>query len=203
MEWTNIIGDSENQKYIDEYTLCCRYLLEKKGNHELIVLGLNPSIADSEVPDRTMKKVMHYAEQEGFDGFAMINLYPRRAIKPYNLREFNQKIHKKNLEKIDSLFLQIDNPIILLAFGGNIMKIKFLTTCLFDVYNVLRKYNPSWKCLDVGKTGFPKHPLYLRKSLKMKSFDIDNFISSLQKNLEAKNGINICRKESKRCLFNL
>ena len=96
MEWTNIIGDIENQQYIDEYTLTCRYSLEKQGNNELIVLGLNPSTADSTKPDRTMKKVMHYAEQEGFDGFAMINLYPRRATKPVNLGEFNKEIHARN-----------------------------------------------------------------------------------------------------------
>ena len=181
MEWTNIVGDSENQKYINEFTLSCRYLLEKKGKHELIVLGLNPSTADSEIPDRTMKKVMHYAEQEKFDGFAMINLYPKRATKPCNLKDFNQEIHQKNLKKIEALVSRIQNPVILLAFGGNIMNIKFLKTCFFDIYTLLSKYNPSWKCLDIGKTGFPKHPLYLRKDLIMKNFDIERFISILKK----------------------
>ena len=180
MEWTNVIGDSENQKYIDEYTLSYRYLLEKKGKHELIVLGLNPSTADSEVPDRTMKKVMHYAEQENFDGFAMINLYPQRATKPYNLKEFNQEIHKKNLSKIKTLISGMNKPVILLAFGGNIMNIKFLRKCLFDIYNLVSNYKPSWKCLDIGKTGFPKHPLYLRKDLRMKNFDIERFVSIIK-----------------------
>ena len=182
MEWTNIVGDSENQKYINEFTLSCRYLLEKKGKHELIVLGLNPSTADSESPDRTMKKVMHYAEQEKFDGFAMINLYPKRATKPCNLKDFNQEIHQKNLKKIEALVSRIQNPVILLAFGGEIMNIKFLRTCLFDIYNLLSKYNSSWKCLDIGATGFPKHPLYLRNDLRMKSFDLEHFISTLKKN---------------------
>lgn len=184
MEWVNITGDIENQKYIDEKTLSHRYLLEKKGNRELIVLGLNPSTADSEVPDRTMKKVMHYAEQEGFDGFAMINLYPQRAIKPYNLKEFNPEIHKKNLEKIETLISRIENPIILLAFGGNIMNIAYLKICLIDIHNLLIKYNTSWKCLDVGKTGFPKHPLYLRNDLRMKNFNIDNFLSNINKGVK-------------------
>lgn len=184
MEWVNITGDIENQIYIDEKTLSHRYLLEKKGNRELIVLGLNPSTADSEVPDRTMKKVMHYAEQEGFDGFAMINLYPQRATKPYNLKEFNPEIHKKNLEKIETLISRIENPIILLAFGGNIMNIAYLKICLIDIHNLLIKYNPSWKCLDVGKTGFPKHPLYLRNDLRMKNFNINNFLSNINKGVK-------------------
>ena len=65
-----------------------------------------------------MNKVMHYAEQEGFDGFAMINLYPRRATKPCNLNDFIQEIHQKNHNKINALVLRIENPVILLAFGG-------------------------------------------------------------------------------------
>ena len=57
MKWENITGDTENQDYIDEHTLSCRYLLEKKGKKELIVLGLNPSTADFVEPDRTMRRV--------------------------------------------------------------------------------------------------------------------------------------------------
>jgi len=179
MEWTNIIGDSENQEYIDEYTLSCRYSLEKTGLNELIILGLNPSTADSTKPDRTMNKVMHYANQEGFDGFAMINLYPRRATKPANLGEFNKEIHEKNLQKIEALVSKFENPVILLAFGNNIQYVKYLKSCFVDIYNRLKKYSPSWKCLDVGITGNPKHPLYLKKSLRLQNFDIENYISKI------------------------
>ena len=35
MKWENIIGDTENQNYIDENTLSCRYLLEKIEKKEL------------------------------------------------------------------------------------------------------------------------------------------------------------------------
>jgi|GEM_PF-3332833 len=31
MEWEDITGDLENQTYIDEHILTCRYLLEKKA----------------------------------------------------------------------------------------------------------------------------------------------------------------------------
>ena len=60
------------------------------------------------------------------------------------------------------------------------MNIKFLRNCLFDIYNLLSKYNPSWKCLDIVVTGFPKHPLYLRNDLRIKSFDIENFLLKIK-----------------------
>ena len=55
----------------------------------------------------------------------------------YNLKEFNPEIHKKNLEKIETLISRIENPIILLAFGGNIMNIAYLKICLIDIHNLL------------------------------------------------------------------
>ena len=180
MEWMNITCDPENQGYIDA-PLTCRYLLEKKGKKKLIVLGLNPSTANSKVPDSTMKKVMHYAEQESFDSFAMVNVYPQRATNPEDLKNFNEELHRKNLTKIEAVVSQIEKPVVLLAFGGNIMKIKFLSSCFIDIYKLLKKYNPSWKCLDIGATGIPKHPLYLKNSLRMKDFDIDSFILTLQR----------------------
>ena len=56
-----------------------RYALIQKGNRMLFVVGLNPSTADTEKPDPTMQSVMRIAEYNGYDGFVMINLYPKRA----------------------------------------------------------------------------------------------------------------------------
>ena len=56
-----------------------RYLLKKEGKRVLYVIGINPSTANEEMPDRTIVRVMGFAEDNGFDGFAMINLYPQRS----------------------------------------------------------------------------------------------------------------------------
>lgn len=184
MIWENIIEDPDNQKYIDEKTLTYRYLLEKDGKRKLIVMGLNPSTADSDKTDPTMDNVMYFAEKGDckgkFDGFAMINLYPQRATNPKNVKSFDDEIHKKNLEKIEALVKRIDNPVILLAFGGNIMKKKFLQTCFCDIYKVLKNYNPSWKCLDVLVSGAPRHPARASYSLQIKDFDAESFYNKLK-----------------------
>ena len=51
-----------------------RFVLEHPGKKMLLVVGLNPSIADETHPDPTMHKVMGFAEGGGYDGFAMLNL---------------------------------------------------------------------------------------------------------------------------------
>ena len=45
----------------------------------MYVIGINPSTANEEKPDRTIGRVMGFAEENGFDGFAMINLYPQET----------------------------------------------------------------------------------------------------------------------------
>ncbi len=171
MIWENIIEDPDNQKYIDEKTLTYRYLLEKDGKRKLIVLGLNPSTADSDKADPTMTRVMQFAEQEGFDSFAMINLYPQRATNPKNVKSFDDEIHKKNLEKIEALVKRIDNPVILLAFGVNILKKEGFLKYFYKIYKSLNEnYKPSWKYLELSKDGVPRHVLCLSYSLRMKDF---------------------------------
>lgn len=67
MEYKNILmkGDANT----------VRYLLKKEGKRILYVIGINPSTANETKPDRTLGRVMGFAEENGFDGFAMVNLY--------------------------------------------------------------------------------------------------------------------------------
>ena len=50
-----------------------RFTLGTTGKNPLCVIGLNPSTADETTPDLTIKKVMIFAEQSGFDSFIMFN----------------------------------------------------------------------------------------------------------------------------------
>lgn len=84
-----------------------RYLLKKEGKRILYVIGINPSTANETKPDRTLGRVMGFAEENGFDGFAMVNLYPQRSTRPYNLhQELCVEMHKNNLSVIKELFLE-------------------------------------------------------------------------------------------------
>ena len=44
----------------------CRYALGISGKNPLFVVGLNPSTADDQKPDQTIKKVMGFAQRNGF-----------------------------------------------------------------------------------------------------------------------------------------
>ena len=59
-----------------------RYYLEQKGDKMLFIVGLNPSYANMDKPDSTMKKILGFMKKEGYNGFVMLNLYAQRGAFP-------------------------------------------------------------------------------------------------------------------------
>ena len=165
-----MIGDADN----------VRFLLYKEGERILFVLGINPSTANDNIPDNTIKRVMGFAEREGFDGFAMLNVYPQRCTNPDFLHPAcDESLHKQNMTIIDDTIGCHQAPVILVAFGNLINKRKYLKGCFRDIATSLQPFNPIWKQIgELTKSGNPKHPL-MAKYQPLCDFDIDSFLSNL------------------------
>ncbi|MDY3246371.1 DUF1643 domain-containing protein [Campylobacter sp.] len=79
----------------------CRYTLIKNGKNTLICIGANPSVAKDDECDATMNRLCSIFENNGYDGFVMLNLYPLIATKLDGLpKESNERIYKKKLKNI-------------------------------------------------------------------------------------------------------
>ena len=161
-----------------------RYCLigNKKAKKPLIVVGLNPSTADNEKPDPTMRRVISFMESNGYDGFLMINLYPLRTPSPKELKKYgiDKEIHQLNLQKIQSYLKNISNPNVLLGFGSKILYIPELKKCFKDIVSTCNVYKVNWLCLKKTKAGHPSHPLYLKRNLKLVEFDVENYLKQLE-----------------------
>lgn len=169
MEYKNIsmVGDVDT----------VRYLLKKEGKRILYVIGINPSTANEKEPDRTIVRVMGFAEDNGFDGFAMINLYPQRSTRPYNLHhELCIAMHKNNLSAIKELFSDVHSPTILLAFGNSVGIRRYLKDCFRDIVSILQPHSPHWKQIgNLTGLGNPRHPLYARKE-SFRDFNVQQYL---------------------------
>ncbi|MGM9996327.1 DUF1643 domain-containing protein [Campylobacter lanienae] len=77
----------------------CRYMLGKKGKNTLICIGANPSVASGSECDTTMNNLCSILQNNCYDGFVMLNLYPLIATNLNDLASFDEKIHKFNLKK--------------------------------------------------------------------------------------------------------
>lgn len=158
-----------------------RYSLGRAGENPLICFGVNPSTAKPGDLDPTVASVGRFAEEQGYDGWLMFNLYPQRATNPDKMhRHFQKKIHDRNVEVIAELTAAIQCPAdIWCAWGTLIEKRNYLSRCLRDIHEALLQSGTECRYYTRGrisKAGHPHHPLYLRKTSPMDVFDLDHYV---------------------------
>ena len=87
-----------------------RYILGEKGEHPLIIIGINPSTAKPNNLDPTIRQVKKKAKEYGYDSYIMMNIYPERTTNPkliHKSKDFN--IHKENLKAFKYVFDNLTN----------------------------------------------------------------------------------------------
>lgn len=144
--------------------------------------GINPSTAEPNNLDNTLKSVERIAKRHDFDGWLMFNIYPQRATNPNDMHDMSEKsLHAKNLEYIEKYFREHAGGKVLAAWGTLIHKRPYLRKCLFDIHLLSKKYKCTWYCIgSLSKDGHPHHPLYLSNQEMLRSFDIDSYIETLK-----------------------
>ena len=159
-----------------------RYILGTRGKNPLICIGINPSTAEPDNLDNTLKSVERIALGNGFDSFIMFNVYAQRATNPDTMeRTCNEMLHKENLEAFRYVLSISEKPAVWAAWGAIIEKRKYLSTCVRDMLAVGEQYGANWYCAGaITKKGHPHHPLYLRKDEKIKPFDVSTYLDKLQ-----------------------
>ena len=75
-------SDIEKWLYAPNFYSEYRYILGTKGKNPLICIGINPSTAEPDNLDNTLKSVERIAHGNGFDSFIMFNVYAQRATNP-------------------------------------------------------------------------------------------------------------------------
>lgn len=147
---------SECQKY--------RYSLERvwdKTKPVIGFIGLNPSTADSTEDDATIRRCIQFAKSWGAGGIYVTNLFAYRATIPANMMYQENSIGTQN----DSYLVQMPSKTskIVACWGNN------------GAHNnranqVKELLKGNLFCLDINKTGEPKHPLYVKGSTELKPF---------------------------------
>lgn len=137
-----------------------RYRLDRGDPDDLhcLFVMLNPSTADSEMDDPTIRKCRGFASRWNYDAFTVVNLYAYRATKPADLWQAEKNgidiVGPENDHTInDALFEQEHADGLVVAAWGNHAK----------PLRVKEFSNKRWahdlQCLGKNKNGSPKHPL--------------------------------------------
>lgn len=137
-----------------------RYSLERWWDDarpdSLAVIGLNPSTADANVDDPTIRRCVDFADQLGFGGLVMLNVYAFRATDP-----------KVMLGATARDTIGPDNDRILMSY---LAAMPWAVCAWTDHVSIARRDDLLAMFTGVGceprvfgltKNGAPRHPLYL------------------------------------------
>ncbi len=174
--------DIEKWLYAPNFYSEYRYILGTRGRNPLICIGINPSTAEPDNLDNTLKSVQRIAEGNGFDSFIMFNVYAQRATKPDDMeRQCNPTLHAENMTAFRYVLSISEKPAVWAAWGAIIEKRKYLPGCVQDMVAIGQELGASWYCAGaISKKGHPHHPLYLRKDEKLKPFDVQGYLDMLE-----------------------
>ena len=129
------------------------------GFPNMAFVMLNPSTADAEVDDPTIRRCLGFARDNGFHGITVMNLFALRATNPAMLKvQPGWSIGPENNEHLAGLAKAYKN--IVCAWGANADRGRVI-----DALAVMVEANPdvNFQCLGTTKDGSPCHPLYLKR----------------------------------------
>ncbi|MDO5445078.1 MAG: DUF1643 domain-containing protein [Eubacteriales bacterium] len=171
--------------YVPDFYTEYRYILGTRGMDPLICIGINPSTAEPENLDNTLKSVSRIAAGNGFDSWIMFNVYAQRATRPDDMdKTLNPELHSENMKAFRYILSNVGegvSPCIWAAWGAIIEKRFYLSGCVREMIQIGREYNARW--VSAGKIsvkGHPHHPLYLPKDEKIADFDISGYLDKLE-----------------------
>ena len=174
--------DRDKWLYVPDFYTEYRYVLGTRGEYPVICAGINPSTAEPDNLDPTLKSVSRIAAANAFDSWMMFNVYAQRATRPDDMdMKRNELLHHENMEAFRAL-LQLAacggrTPIVWAAWGAIIEKRSWLMDCVRDMYMLGEDFGALWVCAGkCSKAGHPHHPLYLRKDELFHPFDMGGYL---------------------------
>lgn len=139
-----------------------RYSLERtwdENKPKVLFIMLNPSTADADNDDPTIRRCISFAKSWGYGGLMVGNLFGLRATNPKELNGYSvcnefDPLHPDYINRKSVAYMASVCDKVILAYGNP--PIKGWEKPRFE--NMFH--------LGLTKSGNPKHPLYLKSDLK-------------------------------------
>lgn len=122
--------------------------------------GLNPSTADENINDPTIRRCIGFAKRWGYRGIVMLNLFGLRSTQPEGLKRTSDPVGPDNDEWLRWASSRVA-----------------LTVCCWGSFSMAahrataaKRLLGDTRCLGTNADGQPKHPLYLPNSSELIKF---------------------------------
>jgi hypothetical protein len=118
-------------------------------------IGLNPSTADEQQLDPTLRKIKEFSRRMGYGVFVMCNLYAYRSTDPKALWEVDDPVCPGNLVAIEKEMPKVGRVMCAWGRPGPDREMPG------KMRNLIWRNDLIPVCLGTNKDGSPSHPLYL------------------------------------------
>lgn len=138
-----------------------RYALWRDWNAmqpRLTVVMLNPSTADANHDDPTIRRVRGFAQREGFGGMEVVNLFAYRATDPRQLDTVDDPVGPENHGWLAAYLGQANT--VLAAWGASALDRPRGYAMIGFVHSIATRR--PLQHLGLTGAGEPRHPLYVR-----------------------------------------
>jgi hypothetical protein len=116
---------------------------------------LNPSTADAELDDPTIRRCIGFAKREGCAGLMVGNLFAFRATNPEDMADADDPEGPENRHFLSNMAERVDGPLIA-AWGAHWMAADWPSRW------TRQTFGERLMCLGKTKGGEPRHPLYVK-----------------------------------------
>jgi hypothetical protein len=132
----------------------------------LTFVMLNPSTADAESDDATIRRCVTFAHAHDFRAIDVVNLFAFRATDPKDLRRAGYPVGPENDEHTARAAQEAGA--VCLAWGANAADLERPQIVL----PMLRRLGVELQCLRITRSGHPQHPLMLPSECRLQPFTI-------------------------------
>lgn len=143
---------------IYRYTLTRRW----RAGPRLAWIMLNPSKADGEIDDATIRLCVGFSDRAGFGAIVVANLYALRATDPLELGRHPDPIGPRNDAVLDELVSDEEQEIVVAWGDGGRGRAELIMGGPLALTSVL--------CLGTTRSGQPRHPRGVAKSQRFESY---------------------------------
>lgn len=154
-------GVSEDGRY--RYSLWRRW----SGDDVMVFVMLNPSTADHEVDDQTIRRCVAFALREGCGGIEVLNLYAYRSRDPMVLCDVDDPEGPENGETWERVLRHFYRGPVVAAWGGSFPRCLPGSRAYKAVDGAALS---SWFCLGRTVEGHPRHPSRLAADAELVPF---------------------------------
>ena len=140
-----------------------RYSLHRRWamGARLVWVMLNPSTADAETDDPTVRRCIGFARRDGWAGIVVVNLYGLIATDPKELLGAADPVGPENDYHL--IRHASEGATVVAAWGANRLAVARVGVVVESACRRL-------VCLGVTRSGAPRHPLYVPADMRTASW---------------------------------